>query len=80
MRNNCLFVDCQQTYYHQIFKREDSNKTEMTVIRIDDKHELEQNQSIYVEIVRVKPQDGDIPAQYGFSRIQPHIFMNVPHP
>ncbi len=64
MRNNCFFIDCQQTYYHQIFKSEDSNKTEMTVIRIDDKHELEQNQSIYVEIVRVKPQDGDIPAPH----------------
>ncbi len=69
--NNCFFVDCQQTYYHQIFKREDSNKTEMTVIRIDDKHEVEQNQSMYGEIVTVKPQDGAIPkireAEYGFS-------------
>ncbi len=71
MRNNCFFTDCQQTYYHQIFKREDSNKTEMTVIRRDDKHEVEQNQSMYIEIVRVKPQDGAIPkireAEYGFS-------------
>jgi hypothetical protein len=84
MINNCFFVDCQQTYYYQIFKREDSDKTEMTLIRIDDKHEVEQNQSIYVEIVRVKPWDGAISkireAEYDFSQIQPHIFMNVPHP
>jgi len=56
----------------------------MTLIRIDDKHEVEQNQSIYVEIVRVKPWDGAISkireAEYDFSQIQPHIFMNVPHP
>jgi hypothetical protein len=43
----------------------------MTVIRRDDKHEVEQNQSMYIEIVRVKPQDGAIPkireAEYGFS-------------
>lgn len=56
----------------------------MTVIRIDDKHEVEQSQSMYVEIVGVKPQDGAISkireAEYGFSQIQPHIFMNVPYP
>jgi len=39
---------------------------------------------VYVEIVRVKPWDGAISkireAEYDFSQIQPHIFMNVPHP
>jgi hypothetical protein len=43
----------------------------MTDMMIDNKHEGEQNNSTYVEIVRVKPQDGAIlkirEAEYSFS-------------